>query len=280
MKAKSTESQGIRLLRELSASGRYIFTSENAVEAAQSQKIPLSQLNKILSNLAIKGWALRLRRGLYASTGSLPGKIHVHPFAIATHLIQPSAISHWSAMQHHGLIEQVPQIITAVTPSKVITPSMRAQASIISKNKKHAWEINGLRYEYITIQKKYFYGIEEIWMDEYFRIPITDKERTLLDGFIFSKMFGGMGEILGILEAAIPSIDIKKFIEYAIRYGEQSLIKRVGWSLEHFNVPAKYLNPLLKIPANYYCLLDSSMPVRGSRDHRWKIQNNLSGRYS
>src|SRR5690606_24669307 len=116
---------------------------------------------------------------------------------ISAYLIQPSAISHWSALQHHGLTEQVPQIITASTTTKVLTPSMREKQQQKSKVK-HAWEVAWVRYEYINVQQKHFFGIEKIWLDEHFVVSITDKERTLLDVFIYPKMFGGIGEALGI----------------------------------------------------------------------------------
>jgi predicted transcriptional regulator of viral defense system len=274
---QTNESQGMQLLREMQLQGKFIFTIEEAIIVAKEHDIPRGQLNKILSSLVKRNLLLRLRRGLYAGFGSLPGQIHVHPFAIATHLIKPSAISHWSALQHHGLTEQVPQTVTATTPNKIVTPTMRAMhgKKLLPQEIKHAWEIAGIRYEYITIKNKYFFGIEKIWVDEYFLVPITDKERTLLDVFIFSKIFGGMGEALGILELAIPEIDIKKLVDYAIQYEKKSVIKRLGWALDYFGVSAKFFSPLQKIPVTHYSRLAPSEPPQGTYDKRWMIQNNL-----
>lgn len=141
--------------------------------------------------------------------------------------------------------------------------------------KKHAREIDGVRYEYISVQEKQYFGIEKIWMDENFQVSITDKERTLLDVFIFSKMFGGMGEALGVLENALGEIDIKELVGYALKYNKKSVIKRLGWALEYFGVSADYFTPLLNVPMNYYCRLDPSKPAVGPCDKRWMIQNNL-----
>ena len=272
--AKSIESQGIRLLRQLFLGGKHIFNMSDAQTAAQLENIPQKQLKKILSNLAKHQHIVRLRRGLYVSIGLLPEQTHTHPFVISAYLIQPSAISHWSALQHHGLTEQIPRVITASTPKKVVTPSMREKQPRRSKAK-HAWEIAGIRYEYMTIQQKHFFGIEKIWLDEHFRVQITDKERTLLDVFLYPKMFGGIGEALGILENALVSINIQKLIDYAIKYDKKSLAKRLGWALEYFGISVKQLQPLLKIPIDYYCRLDPSAPVTGPCDKRWMIQNNL-----
>jgi len=271
---KPTESQGVRLLQQLFLRGNRIFNMQDVATAATLENIPRNQLKKILSNLAKHGRVLRLRRGLYVSIGLLPEHTTVHPFVISAYLIQPSAISHWSALQHHGLTEQISQIITASTPSKVLTPSMRGKQPHSSKSK-HAWEVSGIRYEYMNIQQKHFFGIEKIWLDEHFQISITDKERTLLDVFIYPKIFGGMGEALGILENSLASINIQKLVDYAIQYDKKAIAKRLGWALEYFGISEKQLTPLLKFPIRYYCRLDPSSPATGPCDKRWMIQNNL-----
>ncbi len=269
---KPAESQGIRLLRQIFLYGKRIFNMQDIIAAALVEKIPRGQVPKIVSNLAKQGRILRLHRGLYASIGLLPEQTHIHPFVISSFLIRSSAISHWSALLHHGLTEQISQIVTASTPQKVVTPSMHKKGQ--SKTK-HRWEIAGNYYEYITVQQKHFFGIEKIWIDEHFQVPITDKERTLLDVFIYSKMFGGTGEVLGILENSLPSIGVEKLVNYALQYEKKSLIKRLGWALEYFGVSAKQLEPLLKVPMQYYCRLDPAKAAIGPCDKRWMIQNNL-----
>jgi predicted transcriptional regulator of viral defense system len=268
------KSQGMRLIKQLLLHGKRVFDMEDAKAAALQEKIPPDQLKKTLSNLAQRGHILRLRRGLYIVAGLLPEQTKPHPFAVATRLVQPSTISHWSALSYHGLTEQIPRVVTASTPNKIVTPSMRGKHPGKSQTK-HAWEIAGTHYEYVTVQKKHFFGIEKIWLDEHFQIDITDKERTLLDVFIYPKMFGGIGEALGILENSLANIDVKKLIHYAVNYGKKSLAKRVGWALEYFGVPAQELEPLLKIPIHHYCRLDPSAPAKGHCDKRWMVQNNL-----
>jgi predicted transcriptional regulator of viral defense system len=274
MPSKSHESQGFRLLRELFTHGKQIFNMDDTKIAANAQNISSSKLSKILSNLTKQGRILRLRRGLYVSLGLGEEYTSIHAFVISSYLIQPSVISHWSALQHHGLTEQIPQIITASTTKKILTPSMREKQE--SKLKaKHAWDIAGVRYEYTHVQKKHDFGIEKIWLDEHFNVSITDKERTLLDVFIYPKMFGGIGEALGLLENSLPIIDIQKLVDYAIQYDKKSIAKRLGWALEYFGVPAKKLQPLLKVPIHYFCRLDASSPAKGPCDTHWMIQNNL-----
>lgn len=267
------ESRGAQLLRQLFTHGKRIFTMQDALDAASTLEIPANQVRKIFSNLAKRKQIIRLRRGLYVSSWFLSAdQKDIHPFVVSAYLIRPSAISHWSALQQHGLTEQIPQVITASTPKKVVTPSMR---SAKTKSPKHMFEIAGIHYKYIQIQTKHFFGTEKLWLDEQFLIHITDKERTLLDLFVYSKMFGGMGEVLGILENALPEIDTRKLVMYAIKYEQKAVAKRVGWALEYFGVSGKQLTSLLKVPIRYYCRLDPSLPAKGPCDKHWMIQNNL-----
>ena len=272
MEKEKTESQGARLMRQLQAQGKTIFSREEAELIGKEENIPTAYLNIILSNLVKAGRIIRLRRGLYAGFGVFPGQIHLHPFAIATRLVEPSFISHWSALQHHGLTEQIPQVITASSSSKAFTPSMRIPGE---KSEKHAWVIDGVRYEYFQVKANKFFGLEEIWVDEHFKISITDPERTIIDLFAYSSGFGGMGEVLGIVEQALPSLNLKKLIEYALLYEEQSLCKRLGWVLEQFQIDRVFLKPLLEIQKKSYCSLDPRLPKEGTPNTRWMIVENL-----
>ncbi len=265
--------KGLRLLQELVNQGLFIFTVVDARATAVGLGISDNYLSQVLSHLSQAGWIIRLRRGLYAGTGSLPGGVQVHPFAVATRLVEPSAISHWSAMSYHGFTDQIPHIVTAFTPQKVVTPTMRKANPKIGR--KHSWEIWGARYEYVTVILDHFFGIEDVWVDERFRIPITDKERTLLETFVSPRLFGGIGEALATLEEHINELNLEKLVGYAVRYGKASAIKRLGWALERLDAPQEFVDLLEKIPIKGFRLLDPTRPRRGPYDKRWMIQNNL-----
>jgi predicted transcriptional regulator of viral defense system len=278
------ETLGVKLLRELAGRGSFIFSTEDAKAAAADLDIPGTYLPQLLSKLAAGGWLLRLRRGLYAGMGRLPGEVEVHPFAVATNLVSPSAISHWSALHHHGLTEQVPRQVTASTPKKVVTPSMRAGSQSRQRGEvasgreagRHAWEINGVSYEYYTVAPDRFFGIEEVWVDEHFRIPIYDRERSLLDGFAAPRLFGGLSEPLGILEEHAGDLDLEKLVRYALRYGKASVAKRLGWALDRTGAPRRVTAPLAKLPMDGVRVLDPTRPRGGRYNERWMVQENLS----
>ena len=205
----------------------------------------------------------------------MPGGVQVHPFAVATSLVEPSAVSHWSAMSYHGFTDQIPHIVTAFTPQKVVTPTMRRSNAKIGT--RHSWDVWGSRYEYVTVIPDHLFGIEDVWVDERFRIPITDKERTVLETFVSPRLFGGIGEALATIEEHIHELDLEKLVGYAVQYGKASAIKRLGWALERLDAPQEFVDPLEKIPIKGFRLLDPTRPRRGPYDKKWMIQNNFLG---
>jgi predicted transcriptional regulator of viral defense system len=272
-----SETQGIQFLKEIAAHGRFVFSTDDVKDISAQICISPGYTRQIMPQLVKAGWVQRLRRGLYAWSGTLPGGTTIHPFVVATQLVQPSAISHWSAMNYHGFTEQVPQIVMVSTPKKVVTPSMR-KAEELGPKIRHCWEIGGIRYEYVTVKSRYFFGIEEIWVDQTFRVPITDPERTLLDLFAQPRLFGGLGEALTVLQEHIANVNVHQLVSYAVHYGKGSVAKRLGWSLEQVGVSSDVLISLLEMPTTGYKILDPTKPHRGPCDNRWSIQNNLDSR--
>jgi len=172
------------------------------------------------------------------------------------------------------LSEQVPQVVTAFTPKKVYPPSYRAGKKGHS-SAKPSFEVLGMRYEYMTVKLDFFFGFEEEWIDTSTKVPITDKERSVLEGFMSPRYFGGLGVILDILGEHFDELGIEKLIEYALRINKASVVKRLGWALEYTGAPESALVPLRDFPVEGFRLLDPTLPRRGTYDKGWMVQNNM-----
>jgi predicted transcriptional regulator of viral defense system len=268
--------EGVLLLDALLAQGRRIFTTHDARTVAQKLEIPSGTTSWLLYELARSGWLRRLRRGLYAVDETHRGGPAPHPFAIATALVQPSAISHWSALAHHGLTEQIPHIVTASTTRDVVTPRMRGAASR-SGEPASTWDVGSLAIRYIRVQPDRFWGFEDIWVDEVSRVLMTDRERTILDAFVTPDIFGSISEILGVLEEHLSEIDVQRLVSYAVRYGQDAAIKRLGYVLEHLGADPEAIHPLRDAPIRGYRLLDPQEPDRGPYIAGWRLRDNLKG---
>ncbi len=99
------------------AAGQPISTRE----AAARLRIPMSSASRLLASLVTRGVAQRLRPGLWVVGEELPDA-----FALASSLTAPAPayISFTTALNHHGLIDQMPRQITVAStgrPRKIVT---------------------------------------------------------------------------------------------------------------------------------------------------------------
>jgi len=256
---------------------KLVFSTADAVEVGASRSLSARQVYQVLLRLEAAGWIRRIKRGLYAVTGKLPGSSAPHDYAIATALYSPSALSHRTALHLHELSEQVPQIIMCTTTTKVVTPSMRTGRRG-GRQRASIWEIDGLQVQYVSIRPERFFGIEEIWVDERSRVSVTDRERTVLDLFADPPRAGGFGQALGVLEDHQQDLDLEKLVSYALRLGVAVVAKRLGWALEAVGAGDDVLTPLLAIPVTGIQALDPQRQRRGTVIARWKLIDNLSRR--
>jgi predicted transcriptional regulator of viral defense system len=186
-------------------------------------------------------------------------------------LVEPSAVSGWAALNHHGLTEQIPRVVTLTTPKRVVTPAMRGATRAAPST----WDVAGQRYEIVTVVPAHFFGYEESWIGES-RVRIFDRERALLDCFALPRRFGGLAEGLGILEEHVRDLNAGRLVEHARQYGTSAVAKRVGYALERAGVDPGLVEPLRTLPMRGYRPLDPTRTPRGGRNRDWGLIENLS----
>ena len=262
---------GIELVRKLSAEGRRVFTADAAREVASSVGLSPGYFRQALHHLVRDGWLVRLKKGLYALSGAVPGTTSLHEFEIAMALVAPAAISHWSAMSHHGLTEQMPRRVFVLTTARAV-PRLRGKKAMHSEPGYPAGETV---YQFVQIKPERFFGIDQVWVNES-RVSITDPERTLLDGLMAPQYCGDFAEVLHAFELRAPKLDVERIIQYALKL-DTATSKRLGWILERQGIASDRLEPLRALPIKGYRALDSSGPRRGPYETRWMIQVNLPG---
>jgi predicted transcriptional regulator of viral defense system len=173
--ANYAQVNGLQLLDAAVQQFGPIFTIDQ-VETLANQVAPRSRLRWYMSALIRSGRLEPLKRGTYALKAPPPG-MEIHPFAVAMALIQPGAISHWSALAHHGVTTQVHRMVQVSVPRKVVTPEMR-QGKAYRPRGRSAWKAAGVEVEIIHIQPRAFFGHQKIWISSWQQVTITDPERT------------------------------------------------------------------------------------------------------
>lgn len=267
------QSQGMTLLNQLVEEVGPLFTTERARTIGAELNLSPQRVRSLLSQLTAAGWIERIKRGAYAVRTPLFGA-EIHPYAVASMLVSPLAISYWSALAHHGFTTQIPPMVQASTPASVVTPEMR-EGTAYRPRGRAAWRTLGLEFEFIHVQSKHFFGFLEIWVSRWHRVRITDPERTILDLFAMPQIFGSLQIGLETLETHWPELDVNTLARYALRYDVGALIKRLGWALETQGVPEETVAPLRAYPLQAYSQLDPTCPAGGETITAWQLYNNL-----
>jgi len=269
-----SQSEGMKLVESAVQELGPVFTLEMLKPIAEHQGLSPKHLLKLISMLDTSGRIEILKRGTYAvKTPLYAGEIP--PFAVAAALVQPMAISHWSALAQHGFTTQLPAMVQASTPRKVITPEMRNGEANRPRGRA-VWKALGVEIEYIHVQEKQFFGHQQIWVNNWQQVSVTDPERTALDLIARPDVFGGMSAAIEILEENLPRVEIPGLVQVALRYNVGAVAKRLGWLLERFGVDADMLAPLQSFPVKTYYRLDPQASVGRQYNSRWHIIENLS----
>ncbi len=263
---------GIELVRLLASEGDRIFTIDSARELAGQVGLQASYLRESLYHLRQNGWIVSLRRGLYALSSTIPGITPAHEFEVAMALIDPAAISHWSALHFHGLTDQAPRDVFVLTTTGTSVPRIRGTKG---RQKRSGYPVGDTYYRFVQMKPEWFFGIRRQWIGES-RVSITDPERTLLDGLAMPHYCGDFAEVLHAFEVRGGDLDLPLIISYALKLSD-AMVKRLGWVLEHAGVDAVHLESLARVPVRGYRTLDPSGPRRGRCNRDWMIQENLPG---
>jgi len=240
----------IEILKSM-AKENQVFSFDQLYQKTQISK---GMLRVILFRLEEKGFIERIDKGKYLiiPLGSEKGKYTLHEFIIGSYLVEPYAISYWSALHYYGLTEQIPATVFIQTPAR--------------KNKS-AMEIFGVNYRIVRVKEEKFFGIRKEWIEET-PVSIADKEKTIIDCLDKLQYSGGIVEVTKALKSS--SLDRDRLADYAIRIGNFAVVRRLGYLCEKMGV---HIN--LPLPrSKKYLLLDPTMPAEGKNDPKWRLVIN------
>ena len=229
-----------------------IFTIDDAGEVFDVER---ASLRVILSRMEDDGQVERLERGKYmvVPLSARKGGYTLNEFVIGSELVDPHAISYWSALNYHGLTEQIPGTVFVQTTSR---------------KKRRDLSIFGVRYLIIKISESRFFGFEKAWLEN-FPVCITDMEKTVVDCLDRPEYCGGVIEVAKALNNEV--LDYDRLSRYAVRMGNSGVIRRLGYLCDHLGIPID----LPAIDSRNYLYLDPTMSKKGVPDPKWRLKVNL-----
>lgn len=229
-----------------------IFTIDEAEKAFGADR---ESLRVILSRLEASGWIERVERGKYVviPLSARKGEFTLNEFVIGSELVKPHSISYWSALNYHGLTEQIPGTVFIQTTSR---------------KKRRELKVFGIKYKIVKVVESKFYGIDRVWIENV-SVNITDKEKTVVDCLDHPEYCGGVIEVVKALRNG--NLNSDRMSKYAQRINNSGVIRRLGYLCGQLNIRID----LPVIDTRNYLYLDPTMPKKGKRDSKWRLVLNV-----
>jgi len=262
----------LQLVQRLAAEGFRVFSPEDARKIAPEVGLSEGYVLQALHHLEKQGWFVRLRKGLYALSSSVPGVSPAHEFEVAMALVNPAAISHFSAMHQYELTEQIPcRVFITTTTGQWIPRNSKGTSD------KSGYRLGDTIYQFIRVKPERFFGTDTVWVDES-RVTFTDMARTLIDGLMMPQYCGGIAEVFHAFQMARNRLRLDQLIDYALRL-DSATAKRLGWVLEHTGFESSRLTVLQQVKVTGHTKLDPTGPREGPYNRFWMVQENLGGKF-
>jgi len=240
------------LLTSLLGADKKVFTLDEAIAIVGGSK---GAAWKMLSGLIRKGWAIRLKNGVYLAVPleAGPKSMHTeHELLIASKLADNYYIGFWSAFNFHRLTDQTPFTVFVAVPKR------RPERTIL-----------GVRYRFVAVGRGGMFGYKNYRVTSSSAI-ISDPEKTIVDCLSRPDLCGGVSEVAKALSSG--KLDLGTLVTYAEKSGGAAL-KRACFLLEKSKLYD--CERLHKRRTEGYVYLDPLGPKKGRHNNRWKVIDNL-----
>lgn len=246
--------------------GRLTYEKKTIVTIQDLQelfKLPSEDLWQVVFRLKKKNRFTPIKRGVYlfSPLEAGPAGRGINPFLIPP-LFFPKKnyyIGYSSMFNYYGFTEQLFQTLYILNTS-------------ISKEK----IICRVSCRFLKISEDRIYGLENIKIESQ-DVLISSKERTMIDLLYFNKPVGGIQPAAEIFSQIVKrkKCDIKKLVEYAVKFPNVTVRKWTGVLLENAGIAEALLKPLAKSVENT-SLSSLGKSRKGTLNKKWKVIVNDS----
>ncbi len=255
---KSLSTRESRALSRLASENRQVISSSDIADALD---IPRKSAKDMAYALKEKGWLERIAHGKYLILPLAAGENAVyteHEFVIASALVEPMYIGYWSALNYHGLTEQMSRTVYVVTTE-------RAQER----------EIHGVTYRPVTVTEQKFFGYQPTAVGSN-RVNMSSIEKTLVDCADHPEFCGGISELAKAMQNAVDTrCSWERVVEYLRRVGNGAATKRLVYLANQLDIDLPEYRDLVKNFTTGYPLLDPTREATGTRDSKYQLRLNV-----
>ena len=178
-------------------------------------------------------------------------------YVIGSFLAKDGGVAYWTAMNFHGLTEQIPNLVYV-------------QTSHAKENK----TIFGVRYKFIKVKPGKLLGFQTIGYGNH-QFHISDIEKTIVDCFDLPAYGGGYAEIIKAFSRA--DLRPQKMVKYCKAINNIAVVKRLAFLSELLMKPDMdyFLNYAQSVNNEKYNLFESDGETNGKTNGRWNLIMNM-----
>lgn len=187
---------------------KLIFTNEEMFSCFETR----SKAYYWAASARKKNMIAMIKPGLYVAVNLATGLPYVSKFMIASRITGSSCIAYHSALEYHGIANQV--------YNKVYVSS-----------KENFSNFDFMDVDYERVKFLFSDGIHEVVSSV--NIRVTDIERTIVDCVDDIRLAGGIEEILNALDF-IKRLNETNLLHYLSLYNKKSLYQKIGYILKHY----------------------------------------------
>ena len=256
---KSLSTRESQALSRLASENRQIITISDIAEVLD---IPRKSAKDMAFALKEKGWLDRIAYGKYLILPLAAGENGVyteHEFVIASALVEPMYVGYWSAMNHHGLTEQMSRTVYIVTPDR-------------AKER----EIHGVTYRPVSVTEQKFFGYQLTAIGSN-QVNISSVEKTLVDCADHPEFCGGIGELAKAMQNATDKrCSWEQVVNYLQRIGNGAATKRIVYLADQLDIELPEYCNLAENFTTGYPLLDPTREAKGIRNSKYQLRLNVA----
>jgi predicted transcriptional regulator of viral defense system len=244
------------LLLGLAEKKKAVFTTDDA------RDLLASSAKEAIRGLVKKKWVLRLRRGLFVvvplDMGIKGSDVFVmHEYVLAGLLAKDYYIGYWSALNYHGLTDQIPRTTFVATTEA-----------------RHSMQVLDSPFRFVKVSGRKFFGWREYEVSEH-KTHLSDPEKTIADCLDHPEYCGGIEQIARAIYFCASEISMSKVVDAARRMGNRSIMKRLGYILDTLDLIGEHEESFVDFtPSEGYVKLDMLSPSVGRYNERWKLLVN------
>ena len=182
-----------------------VFTMEDVCKYYDKIESARSAVKRLIK----QGTAAKIRNNMYTCISGETGASIANRFQIASCITPTSYVSHHTAMEYYGVVDQV-----------------YYDVYVSSETRFQSFEFDG--YIYQCVLSKCKQGIESVKYSG--GVKVTDKERTLVDSIKDMDKIAGLEETIANVQG-LQALQEKKILRYLEEYNNQFLYQKTGYLL-------------------------------------------------